>query len=260
MGFVDLHTHTSFCDGQNTPREMVESAINLGVDTLGILTHSCVTFDPEASVDKEREQEFVEEVRNLAKEYEGKIKLLVGTERDIYTTHVSAEYDYVIGAVHYYKSEDGYIPLDITKDRLKELVEKHFSGDFYTFAEDYYKKVSTLPETCGANIIAHIDLITKFNEQGALFDTKNPRYIAAYRHAIDTLLKKDVIFEINTGAISRGYRTSPYPDSDIYEYISASGGRFILSSDAHKAENIAYLFEKYENLIEGSRFFAGTDK
>ena len=252
MGFVDLHTHTCFCDGKSTPREMVESAISLGVQTLGILSHSCVDFDPSASVAADKEALFVGEVRALAREYEGKIKILAGTERDIYTTGIGADYDYVIGAIHYYKTEDGYIPIDITKDMLVLLVERYFSGDFDSFAEDYYSKVSTLPELTGANIIAHIDLITKFNEDGSLFDTKSPRYVSAYRKAVDELIKKDVIFEINTGAISRGYRTSPYPSSDIYEYIKQSGGGFILSSDAHKAENIAYSFKKYENLIKNT--------
>ena len=29
----DLHTHTVFCDGKNTPEEMVLSAIEKGLDT-----------------------------------------------------------------------------------------------------------------------------------------------------------------------------------------------------------------------------------
>ena len=55
-----------------------------------------------------------------------------------------------------------------------------------------------------------------------------------------------VPFELNTGAISRGYRTSPYPADDISEYIKNGGGRLVLSSDAHRAEDIAFAFERYD--------------
>ena len=31
----DLHTHTTFCDGANTPEEMVQAALAQGLDCLG---------------------------------------------------------------------------------------------------------------------------------------------------------------------------------------------------------------------------------
>ena len=34
----DLHMHTVFSDGKNTPEEMVQEAIRLGLDTVGIPT------------------------------------------------------------------------------------------------------------------------------------------------------------------------------------------------------------------------------
>ena len=77
----------------------------------------------------------------------------------------------------------------------------------------------------------------------------HPRYVAAWQYAVDELLIYDIPFEINTGAISRGYKTQPYPSADMIAYIREHGGRFVLSSDAHSADNVAYQFEKYEALI-----------
>ena len=81
-----------------------------------------------------------------------------------------------------------------------------------------------------------------------MFDENNERYINAYRRAADALVKTGKIFEINTGAMSRGYRTQPYPSKQIYNYLKSLGARFILSSDAHNAENIAYKFDEFEKI------------
>ena len=50
--------------------------------------------------------------------------------------------------------------------------------------------------------MGHFDLLTKFNEGDRLFDAGAPRYLDAAMGALDTLLKEDVLFEINTGAMS----------------------------------------------------------
>jgi histidinol-phosphatase (PHP family) len=99
------------------------------------------------------------------------------------------------------------------------------------------------------DIIGHFDLISKFIEKEPLFDVTHPHYVAAWQKAVDELLKHNVPFEINTGAISRGYRTQPYPSEEMREYIREKGGRFVLSSDAHSTDAIAYKFEEYEAMV-----------
>ena len=103
-----------------------------------------------------------------------------------------------------------------------------------------------MSEVTKCDIIGHFDLITKFIEQDPAFDTNHPRYVKAWQQAADELLKTGKPFEINTGAISRGYRTSPYPAKEIRDYIRAHGGKLILSSDAHAKENIAFRFDEWK--------------
>ena len=52
-----------------------------------------------------------------------------------------------------------------------------------------------------------------------------------------------LIFEINTGAIGRGYRTVPYPSEEILHVIRECGGKITYSSDCHNASAIAIGFE-----------------
>lgn len=37
---ADFHTHTTYCDGKSTPRQMVEAAYRMGLTDLGISGHA----------------------------------------------------------------------------------------------------------------------------------------------------------------------------------------------------------------------------
>jgi len=63
-----------------------------------------------------------------------------------------------------------------------------------------------------------------------------------------------VPFEINTGAISRGYRTTPYPSFEILKAIHDGGGRIVFSSDAHDKSTLRYWFPQAEELAKKAGF------
>ena len=175
--------------------------------------------------------------------------MLCGLERDFISDDFGP-YDYVIGSVHLLTMPDGHHgSIDWTSDKQREGVEKYFGGDWYAFVEEFYATEARVVEVTKCDIIGHFDLITKFIEQEPNFDVHHPRYVKAWQQAADILLKTGKPFEINTGAISRGYRTSPYPSKEIRDYIRSHGGTLILSSDSHAKETIAYRFKEYENEI-----------
>ncbi|MBQ6498699.1 MAG: histidinol-phosphatase [Ruminococcus sp.] len=244
----DLHMHTAYCDGKDTPEDMVLSAVDKGLDTVGISSHSYTFFDESYCMQKEDIPRYIAELRYLRAKYFDRIHVLCGVEQDYYSDYPTDEFDYIIGSVHYIKVGDEYIPVDESVEILRAAVQKHFGGDVYALCELYFDTVSDVVEKTRCDIIGHFDLISKFIEREPLFDTEHPRYVKAWKAAADRLVTYDVPFEINTGAISRGYRTQPYPDEEMIAYIKAKGGRLILSSDAHSKENIAYIFEKYEVL------------
>ena len=241
----ELHTHTTFCDGKNTAEEMVKAAIEKGFETIGFSGHSYTFFDERYCMSKAGTRQYQAEIARLKAQYKEKIQILCGTEQDYYSDMPTDGYDYVIGSVHYIYVNGHYIPVDETPEILTAAAKEYFGGDMLALCERYFETVADVVEKTGADIIGHFDLITKFNENGALFDTANERYIRAWQHSADKLLKTGVPFEINTGAIARGYRTSPYPAPDIIAYLKAHGAAFILSGDAHSTEGIGYRFEEY---------------
>ena len=124
----------------------------------------------------------------------------------------------------------------------------YYGGDVYSLCEDYYKALSGIYEKTGCDIVAHFDLVTKYNDGNSIFDTKHPRYIKAATDALDILVKKPVIFEINTGAIARLNKSKPYPEESFVNIIHSAGRDTILSSDCHNMNYLTESFEKYKHL------------
>lgn len=239
---TDLHVHTTFSDGRSTPEEMVQAAIAKGMTTLGFSDHSYTHFDTAYCIPKEKIPAYRAEIEALKAQYAGQIEILCGIEQDFYSEESTEGYDYVIGSVHYVKAGGKYLPVDESRQALLRAVQEAFSGDFYALAEAYYQTVALVAEKLQPTIIGHFDLISKFNEDGKLFDETHPRYIAAWQAAADRLLKAEIPFEINTGAVSRGYRTAPYPAAPIREYLANRGARFLWSSDSHRADTLCFGF------------------
>ncbi|MBE6823951.1 MAG: histidinol-phosphatase HisJ family protein [Ruminococcaceae bacterium] len=249
MKNVDLHIHTTYSDGNNTPNEIVEFAIKNGIDTIGFSDHSYTAFDQSYCIKKADISAYKNEIIKLKKKYKDKINILLGIEQDYYSVEDTSDYEFVIGSVHYIKVNGEFLPVDESKDILISAVDKYFSGNIYALIEEYYNTVSDVVNKTNANIIGHIDLISKFNENNDLFDENDERYVKAYKKACDSLIKYNKLFEINTGAISRGYRSTAYPSSQIYKYLKSIGARFILSSDSHSKDTLCYQFDVYKNKI-----------
>ncbi|MBR6676899.1 MAG: histidinol-phosphatase HisJ family protein [Clostridia bacterium] len=230
----DFHIHTTHSDGKCTPEELILLALEMGMTHIGFSDHSHTAFDTEYCMSLEGEEVYKSEIRHLSKKYSDRIKVYCGIEQDLYSHHRAEGYDYVIGSVHYVKKDGCYLPVDKSAADLRMAVEEYFGGDPVAFAKEYFASVGRLAEETGADIVGHFDLLTKFSERDPLFDESDPEYTAAWRAAVDKLLPRVKYFEINTGVIGRGYRSTPYPSAPIVEYIRSKGGRFILSSDSHR--------------------------
>lgn len=240
---TDNHVHTYFCDGADSPEEMVISAVKKGLKGLGIVCHSNVPFDPESCIALDKVDDFIYEVSALKKEYKDVIDISCGIELDIFSAQDTSQFDFVIGSVHYLKQDGIYISVDETPEILRDMIDKHYGGDFYACAEDYFATVAKWTQR-KPDIIGHFDLIKKF-QRDIPFDPKEPRYKAAWQSAADELLKLDVPFEVNTGGISRGWLCEPYPSEEIANYIKSHGGQLVFSSDAHRKDDIAFGFEEF---------------
>lgn len=240
----NYHTHTVFCDGIDTPEALVREAIRLSCPELGFSGHSYTFFDESYCMSPAGTEAYKADVRALRQKYAGRIRILLGVEQDFYSEAPTDDYDYVIGSVHYVKKDGCYLPVDESRELQQQAVAEHYGGDFYAFVEDYYRTVADVYDRTHCDIIGHFDLIMKFNDDGALFDPYHPRCRAAVLTALKRLMQTPAVFERNTGAIARGYRTQPYPAAWIRDELHARGKCLLWSSDCHDKKDLLFGFDE----------------
>ncbi len=244
----DVHTHTVFCDGKNTPEEMVLSAINKDCRVFGLSGHSYMAWDSAAEwrMELSDQLEYADTINALKEKYADKIKLLLGAEMDYYAEPLNFKCDYIIGSVHAIKQGDTFLEIDIAPDILQNTINEYYGGDALRFAGDYYELEAGIVDKTQCDVIGHFDLLTKFNEKFNIIDTASKKYRDTALAALDALIEEHKIFEINTGAISRGWRTKPYPEDFILRRLSEKKAAVMLTSDSHSAENIMFAFDAAE--------------
>ena len=250
----DLHTHTTYCDGNDTPEDMVKEAIKKGLLTIGFSGHVYLRHGEDYCMSRENTKKYFEEIHSLKEKYKDQITILCGIEDDLYSVEDTSMFDYVIGSVHDIRVNGGYVTIDNTPEIFEQGVKKHFDGDFYTACEKYFESLPECMRQKKPDIIGHFDLVSKFNEKCNFFDENHPRYIKAWQKALDELLTFGIPFEINTGAMSRQWRTGPYPAKPMLEYIAKHGGKIIFNGDTHAKENLCYKHEELEKLAKDAGF------
>lgn len=235
---TSLHTHNTFCDGKNTVREMIDRAVSLGFSSIGISSHAYTGYPFDAcGIKKERVEEYYNTVLSLKKEYRGRIDVFLALELESRTegekrSMPDPRLDYSIGSVHLFRKDGHYISVDNTPEEWEEALSL-YGGDHLALIESYLEELSSFAEESPFDIVGHYDLYTKFNEKRHLFDENDRKYRTLALKYLDRIAETGKIVEINTGAISRGWRSVPYPAFFILEHMRKKGVRIIINSDAH---------------------------
>ena len=251
----NLHTHTNFCDGKNTPEEMIEAAINLGLDSLGFSGH-CPTV---CNTDWEMHDHsgYAKKIAELKEKYAGKIDVYLGTELDYYasTEAFDIKYDYTIGSVHMLQINGSLIDFDHSAEKTEKHIQQDFGGDSLAYARAYFDLVADLPNKLNFDIAGHFDLVTKFSEKHAnLIDVDAKAYKSIALEALYAVREKQELFEVNTGAIAKGLRKKPYPAPFILKEMKALKCKLVLTSDCHNKNALCCHFNEAREYIKACGF------
>ncbi|MBR5157000.1 MAG: histidinol-phosphatase [Clostridia bacterium] len=253
MYIQNLHTHTSFCDGADTPEEMVIAALEKGFDSLGFSGHSYMTYSKYLG-DIDRTEDYKKAVSELKIKYEDQIKIYLGLEVDMYSEPKMEDYDYLIGSVHYFNIDNEYVGFDKSEQEVEEIINTYFDGNGMEYAKYYYKTLAQLPQYGNFDIIGHFDLITKHSDNRTFFDAESKEYLNYAFETAEVLAKKIPFFEVNNGAVARGYRKTPYPSIPIMKRLKELGFGAIITSDSHSTKTIDCGFELSTELLKECGF------
>ena len=226
---ANYHTHTTFCDGDNTAQEMVDRALELGFYHLGFSGH----MDEEIHMDWSA---YVAEVQRLRAAYADRLDILCGVELDtLYDPACCPGAEYVIGSTHYV---DVDVPfgraIDYSAEVSQRLVDECFGGDWYRMCRAYYELEAQVYDRTRCTFVGHFDLITRFNDDLHAFDEEDPRYVKPALEAMEHLVSQGVSFEINCGAHNRGRKAELYPRRSLLTALHDMGGEIFINSDAHQ--------------------------
>ncbi len=238
----NLHTHSTFCDGKNTPEQMVLSAIEKGFETLGFSSHSPLPTG---------ENYFLKdldgyncEIERLKEKYKNQITILKGLEVDYYCNIPVTDFDYIIGSVHYIKIGEKYWGIDCGVEEFCQALNEVFNGDIYLMIQAYYDLVYQMIEKYNPTIVGHFDLISIYNRNNKFFDESDEKYLSIVRKTLEKLKGKKLLFEINLSSKFKKLKDEAYPCNAILKMILDFGFDVILSSDAHTVDMLGFAFDE----------------
>lgn len=251
----NLHIHTTYGDGRDTPEQIILEAIARGFDSIGFSEHSYMEFSTyPGQMTPERTLDYRREIAALREKYRARINVFCGLEMESYSTLPTEDFRYVIGSVHYLEIGGEILGFDRGYAETVEYIRRGFGGDGLSFARCYFERVAALPECCCADIVGHFDLLTKNNERGDLIDITSREYLSLGREAIHALAGRIPLFEVNTGAVARGYRTSPYPALDFVREFRECGFGAVITSDCHDKRYLDCAYADAEELLRAAGY------
>lgn len=258
-GLCSVHTHSTMCDGKSTLEEMARAAFEAGAVSFGASGHSHTPLpEDEGSVLPADMTAYRKEVLRLREEYTGRMDVLLGIELDSCADVTAEGFDYWIGSVHYLRDPAGRRhAVDWDQKTLERCLRQEFYGNFLMMARHYYDEVRRMAEQ-KPTILGHVDLLAKFSEDGYFFEESSPGYQAIALEALHAADPAETLLEINTGAMSRGYRSVPYPARFLLKEWRAMGGSVILTSDAHSAGAIVYGYAQAAEWAQAAGFQRST--
>lgn len=238
MILSNIHTHSVFSDGKSTIEENAESAIAKGFLLLGISDHSYLEYDHSYTIKTDDYSDYIKAVEEAKLKYKGRIEIRLGIEKDVDSVVDVTPYDYVIGSAHNVCVKGKHYAMDESVAVQRACAREGFGENMLDMCRTYFENV-VKAAYMKPDVLAHFDLITKFG----LIDTNNAFYRRTALEAIDEIINlHDILIEINTGAISRGYRNLPYPEDFILRRIKERNGKVIIGSDSHYKDNLDYAF------------------
>lgn len=250
----NLHTHGVLCDGRDAYEDTVLRAMELGFDSIGFSGHSYMSYSPSHSMSVEGTEEYKREIARLKEKYAGQIDVFCGIEFDMYSSDPLVGYDYILGSVHYLLIDGEYVGFDRDGSEVERVINTYFGGDGMKYAKCFYETLAELPKYAKSDIVAHYDLIAKHCEQRNFFDVTSREYRNIAMPALEVLSKEVGVFEVNTGAIARGYRTTPYPDLYLLKEMKRLGCSLTISSDCHDNRFLNHGFAEALEMIRACGF------
>ena len=242
------HSHTWFCDGAEPPEPYIKEAIKLGLSAYGYSSHAPVPFASGWNMADEKLPEYLKSVNEVKEKYSQQIQVYTGMEIDYIpgiagrSKHLmkNTALDYFIGSIHYLGrlSSGEYWNIDTSQELFVTGLKELFNNDIRKAVTLFWEITRQMIEEDRPDIIGHMDKIKMFNKRGLFFDENESWYRDQVELTLAIIKQKGCIVEINTRGFYRYNRPDLYPGEQIIRQLAKLDIPVLISSDAHKPEEI----------------------
>ena len=259
---TNYHTHSNYCDGKATLREMVDFAVAHGFTALGFSGHCPLPFKNTFSITDY--EGYCNEMRALKAEYADRIEIYLGLEMD-YVPGMLEDFsslieqgklEYTIGSVHLVPAtnmpqgdEDLWFIDGPRYERYDEGLFRLFGGDIRRGVRAYFHNENAMLERNRPTIVGHPDKIVMHNRD-RYFHEDEPWYRDLALETIHLIKELGLICEINTRGIYKGRHADFYPGKWLIQEMKQLRIPVIVSTDAHAPEDLLRTEGAYEYLKE----------
>ncbi len=248
----NFHQHSLFSDGKAEPEKYIEQALKLGFKAMGFSEHSPLPFETPFSLKQERIMEYVAEIDRLKEKYTGQLSIYRSLELD-FIPELSEDFelwkkecrvDYAIGGLHLVKPGQGdelWFTDGPDRNIYDQGVTDFFDGDIRKAVKTYYHQLNRMVETQTFDVVAHVDKI-KMHNQNRFFTEDEKWYRDLVSETLTLIKEKNLIVEINTRGLYKKRSDKLFPDDETLRQVVDMKMPVIISSDAHKPEEINLFF------------------
>jgi len=252
MPKYNLHQHSVFSDGKEEPYKYVERAIELNFSAIGFTEHSPLPFNTPFSLKEENIQKYIDEIDSLKEKFSDKLEIYRALEMDFVPVFSEdfnhwkskCKTDYLIGSVHLVSSSKEN-PLWFTDGPDPEIYDQglqdFFGGGIKKAVKTFYTQTNQMIETQQFDIIGHFDKI-KMHNANRFFTDEDVWYRKLIDETVELIKEKDLIVEINTRGLYKKRSDKLFPDDYALKLVKEKNIPIIISSDAHKSDEINALF------------------
>ena len=235
---LDYHMHSRFSeDADDTPQDMCQRAIALGIPEIGFTEHWDVgPFEAHPRYFKP--EPWYAELERLRKMFNGQLVIRAGieiAEPHLYPQETRevlqrAPFDYVIGSVHF-----------VGKNFMfnAEYFRNHTADEIYG---SYFAELNQMVRTADIDIVAHFDIPARTGIP--IFGYEPIRSAEEIRSVLKTCIERNLALDVNVSGLRKPARNI-MPDPLILAwYMEMGGQRFTLGSDAHRLPEVGLHLEK----------------
>ncbi len=223
--------------GEHSAETLIRAAIDRDMDTVGFVIPSILSQNARKNEQLAQENAFRCEIERLKNAYGNRVEILLGCERDFYAEAPDGSFDYTIGTVHHLCLGGELIAVG-GHVSLSEIADRFFEGSVYAVVRCYYETLAELVRKTNCDIVADLDWIRCWNRDVRAFSETDPRYLSHALDALDVLLDRDVLFELNMGKVLLGRERLPFPSPTLLRRIAERRRGVVICSGVSAPERL----------------------